>query len=45
VIEAGPQFKVLTRNALKEKVQASMGISDQHLFIRTAGSLYSIGER
>ena len=43
VIEAGPKFNVLARNALREKVQASIAISDKHLFIRTAGNLYCIG--
>jgi outer membrane protein assembly factor BamB len=43
VIEAGPQFKVLERNPLQEKAQASIAISQQHLFIRTAGHLFCIG--
>jgi len=43
VIKAGPEFKVLAKNALGEKVQASPAISHQHLFIRTAGNLYCIG--
>jgi outer membrane protein assembly factor BamB len=45
VIEASLQFKVLARNALKEKVQASMAVSQRHLFIRTAGNLYCIGSK
>lgn len=43
VLEAGPEFKVLAKNALGEKVQASPAIANQHLFIRTAGNLYCIG--
>jgi outer membrane protein assembly factor BamB len=44
VIEAGPKFTVLARSALGEKVQASMAVSRQRLFIRTAGNLCSIGD-
>jgi outer membrane protein assembly factor BamB len=43
VIEAGPQFKVLARNPLQEKTQASMAVSARRLFIRTAGNLFCIG--
>lgn len=43
VINAGPQFKVLARNHLQEKVQASMAVSLGELFIRTANNLYCIG--
>ncbi len=43
VIAAGPEFKVLAKNPLGEKTQASIAISSQHLFIRTAGSLFCIG--
>ena len=43
VIEAGPAFKVLARNPLGEKCQASLAVSQEHLFIRTAGNLYCIG--
>ncbi len=43
VIDAGPQFKVLARNHLQEKVQASMAVSLGELFIRTANNLYCIG--
>jgi outer membrane protein assembly factor BamB len=45
VIEAGPKFAVLARNPLGEKAQASLAISGQHLFLRAAGNLYSIGRR
>jgi outer membrane protein assembly factor BamB len=43
VLEAGPQFKVLARNPLQEKVQASMAVSQGQLFIRTANNVYCIG--
>jgi outer membrane protein assembly factor BamB len=43
VIEAGPAFKVLVKNPLGEKCQASMAVSQGHLFIRTATALYCIG--
>jgi outer membrane protein assembly factor BamB len=44
VIEAGPQFKVLAKNPLNEKVQASIAISGKRLFIRTERTLYCIGD-
>ena len=45
VIAAGPEFKVLAKNPLGEKVQASMAISQQRIFIRTAGNLYCFGHK
>jgi len=45
VIEAGPEFKVVAKNPLGEKVQASMAVSAGCLFIRTASNLYCIGEK
>ncbi len=45
VIEASPEFKVLAKNALEEKVQASIAISQGHLFIRTEKNLFCIGEK
>ncbi|HEY0548856.1 MAG TPA: PQQ-binding-like beta-propeller repeat protein [Verrucomicrobiae bacterium] len=42
VIEAGPQFKVLARNPLGEKCQASMAIAEQRLFIRSDKHLFCI---
>ena len=44
VIEAGPEFKVLARDSLGERVQASMAISQGNLFIRTVTNLYCIGD-
>jgi outer membrane protein assembly factor BamB len=43
IISAGPQFEVLAKNSLGEKVQASIAIAQQRLFIRTAANLYAIG--
>ena len=45
VIAAGPEFKVLAKNPLGGKVQASLAISQQRLFIRTADNLYCIGAK
>ena len=44
VIEAGAEFKVLARNPLGEKVQASMAVSQGQLFIRTEKNLFCIAE-
>lgn len=43
IIAAGPEFKVLARNPLGEKVQASPAISHGQLFIRTEKSLFCVG--
>ena len=43
VVEAGPEFKVLARNPLGEKVQASMAVSQGQFFIRTERNLICIG--
>jgi outer membrane protein assembly factor BamB len=43
VIEAGPEFKVLAKNPLGEKVQASMAIAQGQFFIRTEKNLICIG--
>jgi outer membrane protein assembly factor BamB len=45
VIEASPTFKILARNELKEKCQASMAVSQKQIFIRTAGNLYCFAEK
>lgn len=45
VIEAGPEFKVLAKNALGEKLQASPAISQGQIFIRTEKSLFCIGAK
>ena len=43
VIEAAPAFRVLARNPLGEKCQASIAVSGGQLFIRAVGGLYCIG--
>lgn len=43
VVEAGPQFRVLSKNPLGEKVQASLAASHGQIFIRTETSLVCIG--
>ena len=43
VIDAGPEFKALATNPLREHCQASMGVSAGHLFIRTEHHLFCIG--
>jgi outer membrane protein assembly factor BamB len=42
VIAAAPQFKVLAKNSLGEKCQASMAVSGKRLFIRTDKNLFCI---
>ena len=42
VIEAGPQFKILAKNPLGEKCQASMAVSGKRLFIRSDKNLFCI---
>lgn len=45
VIEAGPSFNVLAKNPLEGRVQASMAVSQGHVFIRTDSHLFCIGVR
>jgi outer membrane protein assembly factor BamB len=42
VIDAGPQFRVLGRNALDEMTLATPAVADGSLYIRTASRLYRI---
>ncbi len=42
VFEAGPQFRVLARNPLGEKVQATPALSQRAIFIRTERHLYCL---
>ncbi len=44
VIAPGPEFEVLAKNALGEKCQASIAISDKRLFIRSDKNLFCITE-
>lgn len=43
IVEAGPTFRVISRNLLGEKCQASIAVSNGRLFIRTEKNLYCIG--
>ena len=43
VIGVGSEFKVLAKNPLKEKCQASIAISQGQIFIRGEKNLYCIG--
>ena len=45
VIQASKEFKVLARNALKEKTYASYAVYDGALFIRTENHLYRIQKK
>ena len=45
VINVGSEFKVLAKNALKEKCQASIAISQGQIFIRGEKNLYCIGKK
>jgi outer membrane protein assembly factor BamB len=45
VIAAGPEFKVLAKNNIGEKCQASYAASQKQLFIRSASKLFCIGAR
>lgn len=42
VIAAGPEFKVMAKNPLREKCQASMAVANRSLFIRSDKHLYRI---
>jgi outer membrane protein assembly factor BamB len=43
VVAPGPQFRVLAKNPLGEKVQASPALAQGHIFIRTERHLFCIG--
>jgi outer membrane protein assembly factor BamB len=45
VIKAGPEFEILAKNPLGEKVQASPAISQGQMFIRTERHLFAIGKK
>jgi len=45
VVQAGPEFKVLAENEMKDYTLSSPAVSDGQLFIRTAAYLYCIGKR
>ncbi|HKS36613.1 MAG TPA: PQQ-binding-like beta-propeller repeat protein [Verrucomicrobiae bacterium] len=43
VFEAGPKFRIVSKNPLNEKCQASTAVSQGNLFIRTEKNLYCVG--
>jgi outer membrane protein assembly factor BamB len=43
VVGAAPDFRVLARNPIGEKVQASLAVSQGQIFIRTERNLFAIG--
>jgi len=43
IIEAGPQYRLIARNTLGEKCQASCAVAHGRLFIRSERSLFCIG--
>ena len=45
VLEAGTQFKILSKNELKERALASFAAVDGSLYVRTAGHLFRFQER
>ena len=44
VVEAGPEYKVLAKNPLGEKVKASAALSQGQIFIRTEKNLFCLGQ-
>jgi outer membrane protein assembly factor BamB len=42
VVQPGRQFKLLASNEIPDRSQASLAVSNRHLFLRTAKSLYAI---
>jgi outer membrane protein assembly factor BamB len=44
IIKAGPEFKILARNTINEKCQASIAISNGALLIRSDKHLFRIGK-
>ncbi len=45
VLEAGPKFKVLARNVLDDRFDASPAVSGNQLFLRGRASLYCLEQR
>ena len=44
ILEAGPVYRLIARNSLGEKCQASPAVSRGQIFLRTERNLYAIGE-
>ena len=45
VLQAGPEYRVLSENDMKDYTLSSPAVSDGQLFLRTAGYLYCVGKR
>jgi outer membrane protein assembly factor BamB len=45
VVKAGPKFEILAENALEDYILSSPAVSDGQIFVRTAGYLWTIGNR
>jgi outer membrane protein assembly factor BamB len=45
VVDAGPEFKVLAKNPLGERVQASLAVSQGKIYIRTVANLICLGRK
>ncbi|MCH8830999.1 MAG: PQQ-like beta-propeller repeat protein [Planctomycetes bacterium] len=45
VLAAGPEYRLIARNEMKEHVKASLAPSDGQLFVHTYKNLYCIGKR
>jgi outer membrane protein assembly factor BamB len=44
VVKAGPEFKVISKNSIGERCQASMAISDRAIYIRSDKHLFRMGK-
>jgi len=45
VYRAGPKFEILAENKMQDYTLSSIAVKEGQLFLRTAGSLWAIGER
>ena len=45
IIEAGPKFRILGRNPINAKCQASVAVSQGQFFLRTENALFCLGKR
>jgi outer membrane protein assembly factor BamB len=45
VLEAGPEWKVLTSNDLGDEIWASPAIADGHIYVRTKTKIYDFSSR
>jgi len=43
LIKSGPKFEIVGRNSIDEKCQASLAVSQGHLYLRTETSLFCVG--